>query len=143
MYEIAKTGRFEAAHIIRDHKDPVTGGPGKCSQLHGHSYEFTVVLRGYKLQEIGFLVDYYHVGQFIKEIEKDYDHKFLNDLPEYSVPHNATAEQMAFEIYNRAEIFFEDHCGPIMEETLTGIYYVEVKETASTYARFYNPSLVG
>lgn len=100
MYEIYKEATFEAAHCIEGHLDPVTGEPGKCSQLHGHSYSIGICIRARGLQPIGFVLDYYYVGQILKWICEQLDHKYLNEvLPDM----NATAENMARWAYRQTE----------------------------------------
>lgn len=138
FWDIEKTITFEASHQIAGHKDPVTGEPGKCSRLHGHTYSVSVVLSGEKLQPIGFLIDYYWLGQFLKTIHERYDHWHLNDFEEFQAPHNATAERIAQVIYRKLRDYIRMKVDPdLIEELGLHISYVQVKETESTAARYY------
>ncbi len=57
MYIIAKRFKFSASHVIG-------GLPEQhpCSRLHGHNYEFEVVLQSAELDSVGFVRDYRELG---------------------------------------------------------------------------------
>lgn len=141
MYEIAKQARFEAAHQIRGHKDPETGGPGKCSHLHGHSYHIAVVVRCPNLLPIGFVVDYYFIGKRLKAIADRWDHKFLNELEEFT-DFNTTAENMAYKIFEEVNEVVNSYKKKDLVPEEAYVYYAECSETENTFARYYNPEKV-
>jgi 6-pyruvoyltetrahydropterin/6-carboxytetrahydropterin synthase len=93
MYKLKKRITFEAAHHLPEHK-------GKCKNLHGHSYIVEVEITAPTLNSEGMVCDF---GD-IKGIVMEWDHKYLNDLPEFctgkaeSLP---TAENMARMICER------------------------------------------
>jgi 6-pyruvoyl tetrahydropterin synthase/QueD family protein len=69
--ELSKTYKFEASHVLPLHK-------GKCSRLHGHSWELTVTRDGFVNPETGFVVDYYDLGLLVNEhIINQVDHTHL------------------------------------------------------------------
>lgn len=71
MITIAKTFRFEAAHILPRH-------PGHCSRLHGHSWELTVGVTGGVDPASGFVMDFGDLKQIVQEeIVAPLDHQFL------------------------------------------------------------------
>lgn len=76
MLSVTKIFRFEAAHVIH-------GYPGKCSRIHGHSYELhvTVALRqapdGY-LPGTGMVMDFADLKRLVNEkVIRQLDHKFI------------------------------------------------------------------
>lgn len=135
MYQISKKTTFEAAHQIVGHKDPVTGEDGKCSRLHGHSYEIGVVLTSNSLNEIGFVIDYYWVGSVLKRLASRWDHNSLNDFIEFQAPHNSTAERIAWVVCSavRSEI----EAMPDEVKRFVVVKYAWAKETDGTDARYY------
>jgi 6-pyruvoyltetrahydropterin/6-carboxytetrahydropterin synthase len=80
---------FEAAHQLPWH-------PGKCANLHGHSYLLDVTVTG-DLTPDGIVIDFADLKATVtKHVLDDYDHAHLNDfLP------NPTAELIAADIANR------------------------------------------
>jgi 6-pyruvoyltetrahydropterin/6-carboxytetrahydropterin synthase len=76
---ITKFFRFEAAHILPDHK-------GKCSRPHGHSYKLEVSLRGEIKSapgesDNGMVLDFADLSRLVKEVIVDrLDHYNLNDV---------------------------------------------------------------
>lgn len=76
MLTVTKIFRFEAAHVIH-------GYPGKCSRIHGHSYELhvTVALRqapdGY-LPGTGMVMDFGDLKRMVNDkVIRQLDHKFI------------------------------------------------------------------
>ena len=46
MYDLMIKGHFDAAHALH-------GYPGECRNLHGHTWDVEVVVRGSELDEVG------------------------------------------------------------------------------------------
>jgi len=81
---------FEAAHALPRH-------PGKCRDLHGHSYRFAVVVRGKVNPDTGLAIDFDDLETVVRrEVISALDHKNLNDTLE-----NPTAEHIAVWIWDR------------------------------------------
>ena len=93
MFEIEKNLEFSAAHRL-------CGYHGDCRELHGHNYQITAVLRARELDEIGIAVDFKKLKAALDEILLEYDHTFLNELPDFS-GRNPTSEVIAMVIYRR------------------------------------------
>ncbi len=73
---------FEAAHFIHNH-------PGKCRNLHGHSYKLFVSLEGTVNQETGMIIDFDDLSKVVVEkVIQRLDHRFLNDLIPLSTAEN-------------------------------------------------------
>ena len=73
---------FEAAHFIYNH-------PGKCRNLHGHSYKLFVSLEGQVNPETGMIIDFDDLSKIVREkVLVPLDHRFLNDLIPLSTAEN-------------------------------------------------------
>ena len=73
---------FEAAHFIYNH-------PGKCRNLHGHSYKLFVSLEGGINPETGMIIDFDDLSKVVAErVILKLDHRFLNDLIPLSTAEN-------------------------------------------------------
>ena len=99
---------FEAAHRLPMH-------PGKCRELHGHSYVLVVTVERPVDRASGLAVDFGDLKRIVRrEVVDVLDHRYLNDSIE-----NPTAEVLAVWIWNRLR-------GP-----LSGLCEVELHETAN------------
>jgi 6-pyruvoyltetrahydropterin/6-carboxytetrahydropterin synthase len=112
--EVAKEFRFEASHVLPNH-------PGKCSNLHGHSWKLFVGYDGLLNDETGMVMDYATISKYVQPIVDELDHSHLGawetDKVSISVgktksvswlgaaSHNPTSENLIFaiakEIYKR------------------------------------------
>jgi 6-pyruvoyltetrahydropterin/6-carboxytetrahydropterin synthase len=91
---ITKRFTFESAHTIPTH-------PGKCKNLHGHSYILEVTVTG-SIQEsgpeTGMVMDFSRISEIVdREVVSQWDHQYLNDI----LPFVTTAEHLAQEIWQR------------------------------------------
>lgn len=85
---IRREYRFEASHVLPRH-------PGKCRNLHGHSYRFLVSIRGTIDPDQGMVIDFGDLDEIVeRELIPRLDHQHLNDLLE-----NPTAEWIAVWIW--------------------------------------------
>ena len=97
---------FEAAHKLPHH-------PGKCRELHGHSYRLVVSVDRAVDAGSGLAIDFADLKQVVKLQAVDVlDHKYVNDLID-----NPTAEVMAVWIWQR------------LEDRLEGLVEIELHET--------------
>ena len=98
--------RFESSHVLPRH-------PGKCRNLHGHSYELVVQVDRPVDATSGFGIDFSELKQTVRhEIVDELDHKHLNDVLE-----NPTAELLAVWIWER------------LADKLPGLSEIELHET--------------
>jgi 6-pyruvoyltetrahydropterin/6-carboxytetrahydropterin synthase len=89
---LRKKFRFEAAHFIQNH-------PGKCRNLHGHSYILFLLLEGQPDPETGMIMDFNVLSKIVQErILHQLDHKLLNDLID-----PPTAENISVWIWDRLQ----------------------------------------
>jgi 6-pyruvoyltetrahydropterin/6-carboxytetrahydropterin synthase len=97
---------FEAAHRLPRH-------PGKCRELHGHSYELYVMVDRPVDSTSGMAIDFSDLKQVVRrEVVDRMDHRNLNDLLE-----NPTAEALVQWIWDR------------LRQALPGLVEVELFET--------------
>lgn len=97
---------FEAAHRLPDH-------PGKCRDLHGHSYRLIVSVDRPVDARSGMAIDFSELKRIVNERVIDtLDHKYINDIMD-----NPTAEVMAVWIWNR------------LKNPLQGLVEIELHET--------------
>jgi 6-pyruvoyltetrahydropterin/6-carboxytetrahydropterin synthase len=86
VFRIRVEDGFDASHIIPNH-------PGKCRNLHGHSYRVEVFVTGDNLDRNGILegADFTELKKSLGEIVRRYDHMHMNDV----MRENPTAENIA------------------------------------------------
>jgi 6-pyruvoyltetrahydropterin/6-carboxytetrahydropterin synthase len=98
--------RFEAAHRLPEH-------PGKCRELHGHSYELVIDIERAIDERSGMVIDFSELKRIVRETVVDrLDHRCLND-----VIANPTAELTAAWIWST------------LQERLPGLVEIELHET--------------
>ena len=101
MFELTIKGDIASAHFLR-------GYPGKCKDLHGHTWKVEVFLAKEKLNELGMVEDFTVLKKNFKAFLERLDHKCLNDL-EYFKDVNPTTENIAKYIYEH----FADEAAPL------------------------------
>jgi queuosine biosynthesis protein QueD len=72
-YELTVKGHFDAAHSLR-------GYPGKCKELHGHTWDIEVTVGGSELNDIGILCDFGDLKSVLAEALAPLDHAHLNEV---------------------------------------------------------------
>jgi 6-pyruvoyltetrahydropterin/6-carboxytetrahydropterin synthase len=88
---VTRSFTFDAAHQLPWH-------PGKCRNLHGHTYRLEVSVEG-PLDANGVVLDFVRVDEVVQRCVIDvFDHVFLNDLLD-----NPTAELLAQDVWKRLE----------------------------------------
>ncbi len=76
MIYITKKFHFEAAHAL-------AGYDGKCRNIHGHSYELKVTVKGEPIDEPGnpkngMVIDFHDLKQIVnEEVVERLDHSFI------------------------------------------------------------------
>ena len=112
---VSKEFRFEASHILPNHK-------GKCSRLHGHSWRVRVEVYGEIDDASGFVLDYAELKKIVQPLIDLFDHRHLNCFVNYPSSENIACY--------------------LAHQLLDGLYYkskatkmvVAVSETESTWA---------
>lgn len=93
MFEIMIEDYFCAAHQLKGYEGP-------CENLHGHNFKVQVFLKKNKLDSLGMIFDFKKAKNILRNILKDFDHKFLNDLPIFKKI-NPTAENISKIIFEK------------------------------------------
>ena len=76
--KLGVTTDFSAAHTLSRH-------PGKCKNLHGHTYKVDVVVEGDKKEDTECVADFAEMKAVIEEIIELVDHKYLNEVTLHSI----------------------------------------------------------
>jgi 6-pyruvoyltetrahydropterin/6-carboxytetrahydropterin synthase len=80
---ISKIFTFDSAHKLPNY-------PGKCSQLHGHTWKLTVSCSGEVDKKTGMIVDFLEIKKAVNaQVIEKLDHKYLNEIIE-----NPTCENL-------------------------------------------------
>ena len=120
IYEVKIISDFSAAHNLRNFR-------GKCENLHGHNWKLEVVMRGRELDGSGVLVDFKEIKEATREVLKELDHHYLNDLSFFR-EHNPSSE-------NIARYVFEGLAQRLNDEN-RWLYRVSAWESADACATF-------
>jgi len=114
MWYLTKKFSFEASHQLKNHN-------GKCKNLHGHSWNGELVIRGDSLwcgSESGMVMDYGKIKDVITTfIISRLDHQHLNDIINSE---NPTSEEVSRWIYNQ------------VKPHILGLVRVSIMETATS-----------
>ncbi len=154
MFSIKKEIVWEMGHRLMNH-------PGKCANLHGHSYKAIFVIEGDIVEETGMVLDFYHFGVLKEHIDKKYDHAFMFNIddPIYKLLTSTsqrswemkiallngepTAENIARRLFCEAVPLLastqamQQNTGPKLKECR--LREVIVYETATCYASYRGP----
>lgn len=76
MFELKVTGRFAAAHSLRNFN-------GRCEALHGHNWKVEVVVRGDQLDKADLLMDFGELKKLMNRALDGLDHRHLNEVPPF------------------------------------------------------------
>ncbi|MDR3037487.1 MAG: 6-carboxytetrahydropterin synthase QueD [Coriobacteriales bacterium] len=115
-YTLTIKEHFDAAHAL-------VGYPGECRNLHGHTWDIEVSVKGVTLDEVGIVYDFKDLKRNLLSILDRYDHKYLNEVAPFDTM-NATAENLARVIYEQMEALLPE-----------GILLVEVAVWESPIAK--------
>jgi 6-pyruvoyltetrahydropterin/6-carboxytetrahydropterin synthase len=85
--EIWRSFTFDAAHYL-----PKVPADHKCANMHGHTYNVTVRLRGEIDPVAGWVRDFGDVREAFRPLEAMLDHHLLNEIPGLD---NPTSELLA------------------------------------------------
>lgn len=96
MFELKIVTHFAAAHQL-------AMVAKKCENLHGHNWKVEVCVGGEKLNEAGVLIDFGILKSHVREIMKQLDHCFLNELSCFTDNVPPSSENIAVFIAEQVE----------------------------------------
>ena len=141
MFYITKIFHFEAAHALN-------GYDGKCRNIHGHSYEMRVTVKGMPLNEPGnpkngMVIDFHDLKAIVnQEVIEKLDHSFIigNNMPKdfveitkqnfdkvVELPYQPTTENMLADFAQRIKCRLPQH---------VELYSVTLQETRDNIAEW-------
>ena len=141
MFYITKIFHFEAAHALN-------GYDGKCRNIHGHSYEMRVTVKGVPLNEPGnpkngMVIDFHDLKAIVnQEVIEKLDHSFIigNNMPKdfveitkqnfdkvVELPYQPTTENMLADFAQRIKHRLPQH---------VELYSVTLQETRENIAEW-------
>ena len=141
MFYITKIFHFEAAHALN-------GYDGKCRNIHGHSYEMRVTVKGMPLNEPGnpkngMVIDFHDLKAIVnQEVIEKLDHSFIigNNMPKdfveitkqsfdkvVELPYQPTTENMLADFAQRIKQRLPQH---------VELYSVTLQETRDNIAEW-------
>lgn len=88
MLSVTRKFEFAGAHYLPNH-------PGKCQNLHGHTWKVEVEIMGQVKKDTGMIIDFGDMKEKINPIIETFDHKCLNKVLEaWGVDVPPTAENL-------------------------------------------------
>lgn len=114
--ELRQTFQIESARFL-----PSLPQHHPCSQMHGHSFKITLIWKGNRNPELGWVRDYHEVTTQMQPILKLLDHRVLNQVPGLE---NPTSENLCIYLYDQ------------IKKWLPEISQVIVSETSNTECRY-------
>lgn len=114
-YRITKTFTFSASHALT-HLPP----EHQCHRLHGHNYAVTMILQREDTGPDGFVRDFGDLDIVKQYIDRNLDHRHLNDvLGEGLLEHGraTTSEFIAWYFYQRFKSALRELVGVRVSET--------------------------
>lgn len=124
MFTLSVKIRFSSAHSLREY-------PGKCANIHGHTFTAECMIRGNQLDSQGMLIDFHALEDMVENITDEFDHRLINDHPSFTEEGlNPTAENLAFYIYKKLNEILKEK-GPTIS-----VHEVRVWESDDAYASY-------
>jgi len=100
MFELQYSTSFSAAHRLDKYE-------GDCSRIHGHNWRVTVVVQAPELDEMDMAIDLRQLKKITNNFLERYDHRFLNDIPEFKDMHPTSENMARFFFREMAKLFDE------------------------------------
>ena len=121
LLELKVTEHFDSAHYLREY-------PGKCKNMHGHTWYIEVVIKGKHLDNAGILIDFSDLKEIVRDLIRPFDHQLLNEIAPFDKV-NPSSENLAKYFYYEMKKTLSDM--PI------SLVRVTVSESPTTAASYY------
>lgn len=119
--EIFKIFSFDASHRL-----PAVPEGHKCGNLHGHTFQVTVYVKGPVDARYGWIMDFADIKEAFQPIYQQLDHSYLNDIEGLE---NPTSENLARWIWKRLKPALPQLSKIVVNETPTsGCIYTGEEE---------------
>ena len=114
---VCKRVSFDAAHFLPNY-------PGKCENLHGHTWTVELGVSGEVDPKTGMVVDFKWLSEALENILDSFDHHLLNNIID-----NPTAENIALYIQDKfVDEWIQGPSEPVQFE------FIRVWETPDSFA---------
>jgi len=97
--------KFDAAHRLMHH-------PGKCSNLHGHTFRVEIVVEGKIDQKSGMVIDFAELKEILGEVVDGYDHTVILNKED------PLLDKLSFEPINYCLVGGEPTCEMLVRKIL-------------------------
>ncbi len=137
---ITKEFKFEMAHALLDHDGP-------CKNIHGHSYQLSVTLKGNPIEDSsnpkeGMVVDFSDLKKLVnEEIVNPFDHALMLNKRTSVTIHSALKDQKLILVE------FQPTCENIIVyiskklkaklDTSLMLHHIMLRETATSFAEWF------
>ena len=101
MFTLSVDTTISAAHRLRDYK-------GSCARIHGHNWKIRLEVQSDIIDEIGIVVDFTTLGQYLQQVTGQFDHQLMNEISPFDEL-NPTAENLAKYIYDQVKKLLPSH----------------------------------
>ncbi|NQV53756.1 MAG: 6-carboxytetrahydropterin synthase QueD [Flavobacteriales bacterium] len=134
MISITKIFGFEAAHAISNH-------PGKCRNVHGHSYALHVTISSDQLNEQEMIMDFHDLKVMVKEhVVGRLDHALIlsrkGELAEEFANHTGKLTWLDREPTAECMLsLIVEWISPVLPESIT-LERLQLWETTTSYAQW-------
>lgn len=122
MFQLNVAVYIDSAHFLN-------GYPGKCANIHGHTWKVEAVVRGEKVNDIGLLIDFNEIKTIIIDAVSLFDHKLINDIEPFNRI-NPSSENMA-------QFFYFEIKKKLSHYENIKLYQVVVSESRDTAAVYF------
>lgn len=96
MLVLTVKSHFDAAHRLSNYQ-------GKCSRIHGHTWQIEVNVYGEELDQVGMLIDFGDLKKLVRKVLGQFDHSYINEDVAAFRALNPTAENLAYYIFSSIE----------------------------------------
>lgn len=137
---VTKEFNFEMAHALLNHDGP-------CKNIHGHSYQLCVTLKGTPVTEgssskVGMVIDFTDIKKIVNE-------EIINRFDHALVLNKSTADNIFFGLKEQKLLLvdfqptcenmlahFAEKLKKILPSTVT-LHHLQLRETSTSYAEWY------
>lgn len=117
LSSITRRYSFEAAHFL-----PLVPEGHKCKRMHGHNYEFELVVRA-SLNAQGWVLDFWDLDEIVQPVIAKVDHRLLNEIPGLE---NPTAEVISLWLHKLISTLLPNHLA------LDAVHVYETKDARAS-----------